>query len=180
MEGGLVVRTPERIAADILGATIADDGNVSPLNRSLVYRWVEQAAREARSDSIVTGEGDTRERALSRARIVLAAIGDDADDGFDGTNAVDLIVDLLHYLRSVQGEDDGSVLTVAERYQSAFETFADEESEWNAQGAPCTCAQWFANADDDEDRDDGGHAHRDAGDGCTAPGCACEANEKGA
>lgn len=42
------------------------------------------------------------------------------------------------------------------------------------QAAACTCSQWFENADGDEGRDDGGHEHRDAGEGCTAPGCACD------
>lgn len=41
--------------------------------------------------------------------------------------------------------------------------------------AKCTCEQWFDNADDDEPGVRG-HSHRDAGDGCTAPGCACEFN----
>lgn len=41
----------------------------------------------------------------------------------------------------------------------------------------CTCAQWFQHADSDEGRDDGGHDHRDDGEGCTAPGCACDFTE---
>lgn len=44
------MRSPEQIAAEILTPTIADDGGVSTINRSLVFRWVERAAREARED----------------------------------------------------------------------------------------------------------------------------------
>lgn len=44
------MRSPEQIAAETLPPSITDDGKVSPINRSLIFRWVERAVREARLD----------------------------------------------------------------------------------------------------------------------------------
>jgi len=86
---------------------------------------------------LIDGEPGTREGALSRARIALAAISSDADDSDDGTDAVDLIAHLLHYLRSIE-ERTGESAEI--RQLGAWGHFLHEDSEWRREREGSECA----------------------------------------